>query len=344
MTCFPVNPDATGNRAHLCRAAFAAFAARAVSPNVSPEDEAARRWPRDETPGAVLRAATSPGGTADHAGLVQSAVADFLGHLGQSAASRLMAECLSLPLGRNSTLTVPYDASTAPSAPPWVAENAPIAVHGGPTGAVVLGPLHKLAAICVASRELAKRPAGERIFGHMLRERAAQAFDLALFATTAADTDRPAGLLYDLAPLDAGPLGSSAEALAALAGALGDAGGSGRVVIVAHPSTAALIGLGHPQLAWPVLASRALTIGHIVAIDPVGLVFGTGAEIDIEATTAGAIHMSDTAAEIVAGGGATADPVTELFQVDAVALRLLLDLTFAARPGAVQHVQGVSTP
>lgn len=341
MNAFPRNPDAAGNRSHFIRAAFAYFFARATGPNVYVGDVAAQRWRNDETTGAVLRAITSPLQSADLAPLMQSAVVDFLTHLSMSAGSRLLVESLNLPIEPYCSLTVPFDATPALAGATWVGEGKPIPVQSGTVGAATLGPARKLGIIFAFSRESARNPAGERLFGHMLRERAAREFDAALFSDDAADDDRAAGLLHGVTALDAGPMGNLTEALGALAGALGSAGGSGRVVIAAHPSTAALIQLHHPQLVWPVLATRALMAGHIVAIDPAGLLFGMTGNVDISAVNSGLVHMSSTPAEIVSSTGpTTADPVSELFQIDAIGMRLLLDVAFTAKPGAVQHVIG----
>lgn len=342
MALFPTAPTA-GTRAHLIRAGFAHFlrAAR-VHPDFDAEQIAANRWAGDGSTAAILKAAVAPMFSGDAAAISQTAVADFLGHLPASAASRLMAEAINLPLGQNASVTIPFDA-TDPTAPaPWVGEGAPIPVAQGITELVTIGPARRLAMILVASRSLAKQAAAERVFGHLLRARAAAAFDAALFSTDAAAADRPAGLLNGVTALDAGPLGSLTEALAALAGALGTAGGSGRVVIAANPSIAALIQLQHPALVWPVLPTQALAAGHVIAIDPSGLVFGTGADVDIEASLDATIHMSDTPLELVSGiGPTTADPIRDIYQTDSIALRMTMDLAFAARPGAVQYAAGV---
>jgi len=144
--------------------------------------------------------------------------------------------------------------------------------------------------------------------------------------------------LNGVTALDPGPDGSLTGVLAALVGALGNAGGSGRVIFAAHPRTAALIELAHPMLRFPILATRALALGHVVAIDPAGLVFGAGNALDIERTNSAMIHMADPGLELVTDAGVVADPVHELWQTDGIAVRLLLDVAFAAQPGAVQFV------
>jgi len=306
----------------------------------SATDIAATRWPTDTATAAILKASASPATTGDHGGIVATATTDFLTHLSASAASGLMAEALVLPMGRDGALSMPYDASATTAAAPWVAENAPIEVQAAVTAALSLSP-RKLGFIVAVSRTLAKAPAAEALVGHLLRERAALAFDRALFSADAGNATRVAGLLNGVTALDPGPNRSLTGVLAALVGALGNAGGSGRVILAAHPTTAALIELAHPMLRFPILATRALVVGHVVAIDPAGVAFGAGGELDIERTNSAMIHMADPGLELVNDAGVRADPVREIFQTDGIAIRLLLDVSFAAQPGAVQFVESV---
>lgn len=322
----------------ITRACFAAFAAKANPiTNGSSEDVAAALWPSDPVSRAVTRASVTPGATGDHGALIGASVAAFLASLPQSAGASLVARSLSVQLARNGSVLVPFDAA-GEIAPPWVGEEAPIPVNTGASGAVTIGPARKLGVILALTRELAKQPGAEALFRLMLQRRAAAAFDAALFASTAGDAESVAGLLHGVAPIDA-IAGDLAGALAELAGALGAVGGSGQVVIATDPGTAARIALRLPLLSWPVLASSQLPAGRIVAIDPAGLVFGTGGDLDILAANAALLHMSDEPGHIVADA-TTADPVREVFQTSGIALRLLMDLAFAARPGAVQFVDG----
>jgi len=337
---FPQAPTAA-NRGHIVRACVAHFleGARAM-PGASAQDIAASRWPTDTSTAAIMKASASPATVGDHGGIVSTATADFLSHLSTSAASGLMAEALVLPMGRDQTLSVPYDVTATASAAPWVAENAPIEVQSAVTAALSLSP-RKLGFIVAVSRTLAKAPAAEALVGHLLRERAALAFDRALFSTDAGNATRVAGLLHGVVALDPSPDASLAGVLAALVGALGNAGGSGRVILAAHPTTASLIELSNPMLRFSILATRALVVGHVVAIDPAGLVFGTGGTLDVERTNSAMIHMADPGHELVTDAGVVADPVRELWQTDGIAIRLLLDVAFAAQPGSVQHVTSV---
>jgi hypothetical protein len=221
----------------------------------------------------------------------------------------------------------------------WVGEGDPIPVVSGSTGALQLS-VRKMGVITVASRELAKRSAAEQIFATMLRREAGRALDRAIFATDAGDATKVAGLLAGVSPIDGGPFGTVGEALSGLAGALADAGGSGEVFIAASPATAARIMIEHPQLAWTIAPSRALSAGQVVAIDPLGCVFGAGDTVDLESAVAALLHMSDVPSPIV--DTAAADPTRSLWQTDGIATRLIVDLAFAARPGAVALVEGVS--
>lgn len=323
----------------VARAAFASFVVRArVARANDADDLAAQLWPSDPQTRAILKASATPASAGGHAALVQAATTDFLMALPMSAGAGLMAEAAMIPMDRNASVIAPLDVSNPAAPAPWVVENDPIAVSSGTTAAVTLGPSRKLGVILALSRSLAKQAGAEALFRLMLYRRAAAALDAALFATAAGDSARVAGLLNGVTPLNAGPVASLTEALEAVAGALGDASGSGRVVIAADPRTATAIQLRHPLLSWPVLASRQIPAGRIVGIDPAGLLFGAGVEIEIDVTNAATLHMSDEPLEITSDVPVTADPVRELWQTDALAVRLLLDVAFAARVGAVQYL------
>ena len=340
MTAFPVNKTAPTPGQAISRAAFAHLAVAARLPKADdPESYASTRWPTDGAAQALVRAAASPGAAADHPALVATTVRDYLGALPQSAAARLLAEAMNVSLARDGSLTVPYDATPVDAGAPWVAELAPIPVNQGVTAAVTVGPARTLGVILTVSRNLIRQPGAEGLLRRMLQARAAWAFDAALFSSAAGSDTVVAGLLNGVtatAPLSL----STRDVLAELGNALAAAGGSGSVVIAAHPGAAAAIQIDHPDLTWPILPCPALPPGRVVAIDPAGLVFGTSGGIDIEATNAALIHMSDDPAEIASDAPATADPVREIWQTDAIALRLLVDLAFAARPGSVQFVDG----
>lgn len=324
----------------ISRACFAHFVTRALpASSGDPEELATRLWPSDAMTRATLKAAQTVGASGDHGALIAVTVAEFLTSLPQSAAAGVMARCLALQLARNGSVVVPFD-SDVDAVAPWVGEDEPIPVHSGIVGNLTLGPFRKLGVILTVSRNLARQPGAEGLFRHMLQSRAAGAFDAALFSSDAGDAVKVAGLLHGVTALPAGGAGNVTEALAALAGALAEAGGSGQVIVATDPATAATIQLRHPMLSWPVLASRKIPAGRIIALDPFGVVFGTGGDLDIENTAAALLHMSDEPAEIVASGGATADPVREIYQTDGIAMRALLDLAFAARPGAVQFIDG----
>ena len=335
----PRHPGASPASApHIVRACLANLASDIHG---DAQAHAAHRWRGDTITSALIKAAASPGATADHAALVGQSVGGFLGSLQMAAASALLREALTIELALNSTVAGPFDAAPSASAP-WVGENDAIPVSEGALGAINVGPAKKLAILFAVSRELIRQPSAERVLNAVLRARAERAFDAAFFSADAADTVRVAGLLNGVTPLDAGPIGTVGEALAALAGALADNGGSGEVFIAAHPALTAKIMIEHPQLGWTVAPSRALAAGTLVAIDPTSVIFAVGPELDIARETSATLHMSTTPLEIVsATGPTTADPVRSLFQTDGVGLRLILDLAWGVRPGSVAFIEGI---
>lgn len=324
----------SANRAHFVRAAFSALSSNL---HRSAEEFCASKYPGDAESAAVLRAAVSPATAGDHSSLVSAATRDFLSTIQDSAASRLMRDSVPVTLdGAGSTVHVPYDADSNSGAG-WVSETAAIPIVEGATGRLTVGPSKKLGVAAVVTRETIRRPDGERIFGNLLRARLGRALDVAVLSASDPGPDGHPGLLHGVPQLDAEPLVSMAEALGALSAALADAGGGGRIMIVASAADAAKIELELPSVRWPILASRALQPGHIVAADPGGLAFGVGGEVDLLRSNDGVVHMANPAEPIV--DGSTAAPVVSIWQNDAIALRALLDLAWGAKPGAIQHVQ-----
>lgn len=346
-TRFPTNPAALAPSHTIVRVAFATFVSRADLARRGPAlDAAATLWPASPNVQTLLRAAETPGTTGDNTGLVATSVRDFLAALPQSAGARLMNEAVNVPMGRGSTLKIPLDDSALDATAPWVEENSRIAVSSGVTAAATLGPVKKLGLILVASRSLARAPGAERLFRFMLESRAAFALDAALFATTAATDAAAAGLLNGVTPitgLGGGDLFAAQTDVGALAQAVADAGGTGALTFITSPARAARLQMLMPQqFPWPILASRAVADDRVVALDPAQLLFGTGGGIDIETTNSALLHMNYEPLEIVSAVPTTADPVRDLWQTDAIALRLLVDVAFAARPGTVQYVTGAS--
>ncbi|OYW98385.1 MAG: hypothetical protein B7Z14_14960 [Bosea sp. 32-68-6] len=98
-------------------------------------------------------------------------------------------------------------------------------------------------------------------------------------------------------------------------------------------STGALAGLLYgvtPLTRVPILPSLAVPAGRVIAIDPVSLCHGYGANPDLITSGAATIHM-DSEALAIRAGGVTAAPVRSLWQTDSMATRMLLDVGYGKR-------------
>ena len=162
------------------------------------EDVAQRMPSRDDILTLHQRAAVSPGDTSAYH-LTQTAFGSYLGSLSGSAAARIIALGITVPMGRAEGFVAPTR-NTAPSALPWIEEGEPIPVRAFDFNSLMLAP-KKLAAISVVSRELAKRAGGEAAVRQLLREDAELSLDPAYFSTTAASDAAHAGCSMDSRPL-----------------------------------------------------------------------------------------------------------------------------------------------
>jgi hypothetical protein len=282
---------------------------------------------------------TTPGGADE---IVQSAIGGYLASIAPlSAAARLIGLGTRVSLGAYETIAFPTSA-TIPASPPWVTELSPIGVTSAIFDAVDLGPQKKMAAITVITKELAKKPSRRAIFNQLMRERMAHALDLAFFSADAATSAGHQGLRYGLTPIASA--GDVADDIAALLAELASLGGSGQNAIIASTREAAQLSVKVSTLSTPVLATRALAAGTILALD-VGAFVSAVSDVEIFASEESILHMSDenTVAEIVSGTGpATADPVRSMFQTACVAVRTIVDVSFAMRNNAITVMENIS--
>lgn len=255
-----------------------------------------------------------------------------------SGAARLIGMGEPFPLEPDSSISFPIDSAALTSAP-WASEGSPIKVLRGDFDAVVLGPTRKIAAIIPITRELLRRSAGRQVFNSMLRSMAAASLDLALFSSDAGDTEKHAGLRYNLTPL-AGH-GDVTNDVASILAELGRLGSSGRNAIVANPLDAAAVLTRLPQLAVPVIQSRAIPSGTVMGIDVAALASSVG-EPELDISEHAIVHMSDEPLEIVAGTPTTSDPVRSFFQTASLGVRLLLDVAWVQRNSAIVTMESVS--
>jgi hypothetical protein len=159
--------------------------------------------------------------------------------------------------------------------------------------------------------------------------------------------ERPAGLLHGVTPLTA-TAGGGDEAMIAdlvkLASAVAGVAGSS-ITFVASPDLALKVGLRGAELPYRILTSFALAAGTIMAIASNALAVAIDPVPEITVSTAAALHM-DTAPAPISTAGApnvVAAPTKSMWQVDALALRLILAASWGLRaPGAVAVVAGAT--
>jgi len=350
MTHFPQNPTASrGLAGHpITRAAFSQYLAATGSSGFAAPDAIARElWPRDLTAQRILtKADAAVQSTPTHPAIAGTSVADFFGNLPLSAASQLIAGGLTLSLDGQASITIPHRTG-APVVSPFVAEDAPIPIGRATTALTTLGPSKKAGLIVAFSRELAKRTAAEAVFRQILTEDAAASLDAAIFATTAATTAAPAGLLFGVTPGVGYPGGDHfaiTQDIKALMAPYHAAGGGGDITFVTTPALAASLALHHPQFTWPVLVSTQIPTGRLIMLQQSAFVAGFGSMVEIDRHEAATLHFDDTTPlELVSAAGTVADPTRSLWQTDAIALRLTYEMAFAMRgAGRLQYLNGAS--
>lgn len=320
-----------------------------VSRNVAPkgDQEFLRALEGDQATPMLLRAATAGGTLANDtwAGLLASqAVVDFLASLGtSSAASQLIAMSLGIPLAGNEVVAAPVINPKAVSGG-FVGEGDPIPV----TSFAVAGPTlsqKKIAFLTVITRELAKRSRAQALVEQTMRESSSLTLDASLFHAAAATTAAPAGLFNGAVPVTpsagANPMLSDLTNLAAAIASVA----AGRIVFIASPVNAVRANLGFPrELPYPVLPSSALDDETVAAVAPDALVFTADPIPEIDVSTEAVLHMDTDPDQISTAGSppVLAHPTMSMFATDQLAIRLLLDVSWAKRhTSAVAVATGV---
>jgi hypothetical protein len=180
----------------------------------------------------------------------------------------------------------------------------------------------------------------------VLVEAAALGVDAVLFSANAGTADAPAGLLNGVSPVTASTAtvlsDAMAQDLANIGAAVARVAGK-NVAFIAAPEQALAIALFAPMFAYPVLATKALAKGTVIAVATSALVSAFDPVPAIEASREATVHWDDSApAEIVGSGGAVAQPVGTVFQSDSVLLRMRMLAAWALRStNAIAFVQNV---
>jgi hypothetical protein len=332
------------------RAAYA-VAATAAASDVTKGGPAAfaRNRYGSEAVAQIVKAATGPAsGTGWGKELSGDAVGEFISLL-PSAGGKLLNAAARVTLDGMNSVAIPKRAATLnANGGAWVAPGEPGPVFRfDVSNAATVGPVRKLIVQTVVTRELFTFSDAEVIFSALMREQIGYALDAKMFSDDEATDSAPAGLLNNISALTASTATDLSEAmiadveqlLAAVAPVAADA------VLIANPAQAfsLQIRLGR-NLTVPIWRSLAVPVGTLIAVDPAALVSGFGDEPQMTASIETAIVMQDAPVSFsTVGTPATVGaPASSMFQVDCVALKLVLRAAWALRAPAIAWLEGAT--
>jgi hypothetical protein len=333
----PLRPDVSAVNENAMRSlarATIALGHNALSPSVLPGDFARQTWPSDRDLPIILRAAIAPASTANAPELTYAAFALLAALVPQSAGADLLQRGLSLQFNGAASLSVP---SLAVPAADFVGEGEPIPTTEAPTADVRL-ERHTIKVITSATSEMLRSANAEELVRQILVEATGPALDRALFSASAAAPDRPAGLLFGIAPLPPGA--NLVDNLVAVVSAVAPVAGNGAVAVVVSPTQSVAINLLLPrQPPFAVLTSATLAPGSIIAVALNALVSAVEGPPQIDASRDALVH-EETGPRQDIGGGIMATPLRSYFQSDTVGLKLRWLISWALRdPRGVAWMQ-----
>jgi len=321
---------------------------------------------RDHEPtNIVVRAAVAPGTTTTAgwaAELVEEATVDFLETLRPIAVFPQLASLgsqLTFGPGRGS-LRIPSRATTPSISGSFVGEGSPIPVRRLGLTSIPLLP-HKMGVISAFTRELARysTPQIEGLLRTEIMADTAITLDTLLLDAVAGSAIRPAGLTNGVAGLTATAGGGYKAILGDIAtlAAPFDAANAGRnLALIMNTAQARLLTMApgpDGTFGWAnqflteftIIASTTVPAGHVYMVDATDFVSVSGAP-EFEVSEQAVLHMEDTTPLQIGSTGTptvVAAPTQSMFQTASMALRMLLDVTWAMRrTGMVQHIVAVN--
>lgn len=339
----------------------------AFATNKSPEETLTRLYPDDEATGIVVKAAVAPATTTQSgwaAELVNTAMTDFLETLRPLSIYPALADAGGgrLAFGPNQgAIKIPSRAATPSIGGSFVGEGAPIPVRRLGLATTTLTP-RKMGVISTFTREIARyaTPAIEGILRQEILADTALTIDSLLLDAVAADAVRPAGLLNGVTPITA-TAGGGYEAilsdLRALRAPFNAANAGTDLVLILNPEQSegfALTPGADGTLGWAdallqryrVLVSTAVPAGQVIMLRAADFVTAAGDVPEFEMSNEATLHLEDTTPLQIGTTGSPATvaaPTRSLFQTATIAIRMLLDISWAMRrPGMVQTITGVS--
>jgi Phage capsid family len=332
---FPLRPDrhalVEASTNALVRAAHACALA-IVEPQKSPAGIVKSRYPDDRLAELLTRSASAPAmmsvpGWAQE--LLRTATADFLVSLGpHSATAEIFQQALSLTFDGTGLIRLPaFVVDFGSSA--FVAQGQPIPVYDLTVGTAALEPA-KVGAIVVLTRELIESSNAEALIGDALKRACGRMLDEVLVDANPADDARPAGLRNGIAATAASAAADAEDAfvddITSLADAVSPVSSNSALLFIASPGRALKMRLRMVRDVdnVVVLGSNAV-INDLLCIASNSLVCAVGAAPSVEASKT-AVLVMDTAPTAIPGSSERS-----MFQIDAVALKLLWPLSWALR-------------
>jgi HK97 family phage prohead protease/HK97 family phage major capsid protein len=325
------------------------------------------RYGEDESTQIYTRAAVA-GATTTAAGwaaeLVNTVMTDFLETLRPVSVYPALSAMAGgrLAFGPNQgAIKIPSRASTPSIGGSFVGEGAPIPVRRLGLQSITLTP-KKMGVLSVFSREIARysTPAIETLIRQEIIADTAITLDSLLLDAVAGSAVRPAGITNGVTPLTATAGGGYAAILGdirKLRAPFDLANSSRNLVLIVNPAQLEALNLtpgADGTLGWAagivgrynVIASTGVTAGTLIMLDASDFVTATGDAPEFEVSQEATIHMEDTTPLQIgtAGSPATiAAPTQSMFQTAQLAIRMLMDVSWAMRrSGMVQTITGAT--
>lgn len=323
------------------------------------------RYRDHEATDVFVRAAVDPAKTTVSgwaAELVQTETVAFLETLrDRSFYPRLAAAGTNLQFGAGrGSIKVPARSATPSISGSFVAEGAPIPVRRIGVTSATLTP-HKMGVISYFTREMAtySTPQIENLLRQEIRADTADTIDTLLIDSTAGSATRPAGLLYGVTPETASTAGGWSAVIEDVDTLAENFDNTGRNVVLlmsrreARKLTVVPAPAGGGQIGVPGelfdgitrIVSPNVPAGTLIMLDAADFATAAGEQPNFSVSEQAVIHAEDTSPAQISEAGtpnAVAAPVISMFQTDSIAIRMLLDITWAMRrTGQVAYMTGV---
>jgi HK97 family phage prohead protease len=306
----------------------------------------------------LTRSATVPADSVTPAwagALVETAIGDFFDLLlPTSIYPRLSAIGGRFGFGRAGSVSLPTRSATPTVAGSFVGEGAAIPVRQAGFSSTTITP-KKMAVITTMTREITEHstPQIEQVLRQAIQEDTSIALDSVLLDANAGTTVRPAGIRNGSSTA-AGTAGGGMAALVAdvkaMLGVL-TAATNGNVrnpVWLMNPAQTISISLtqdGTGQfpfaggiangtfMGYPAIISSTVPIGTVVLVDAADFMSAVGDVPRFDVSDQAVLHMEDTAPAQIASAGAvpTGGSIRSMFQTDSLALRMIMDVSWAMR-------------